>query len=75
MVQELRQELVLLAGREAADEIRSLYGGSVNSNNIGPFVDRPDIDGALVGGASLQAEEFVRIVEMTARLLENPTHS
>lgn len=72
IIGELRKELVTLAGDEAAAAVRVLYGGSVNSRNIGPFVDRPDIDGALVGGASLQADEFVRIVEMTARLLENP---
>ena len=66
----LREELVVLAGQDAGSEIRILYGGSVNSTNIGPFVDRPDIDGALVGGASLQADEFVRIIEMTARLQE-----
>ena len=72
IIGELRNELVALAGTDAASAIRILYGGSVNSRNIGPFVDRPDIDGALVGGASLQADEFVRIVEMTARLLENP---
>lgn len=72
IVGELREELVTLAGADAASAIRILYGGSVNSRNIGPFVDRPDIDGALVGGASLQDDEFVRIVEMTARLLENP---
>ncbi|MDA1296693.1 MAG: triose-phosphate isomerase [Chloroflexi bacterium] len=72
IIGELREELVALAGEKAAAGIRILYGGSVNSRNIGPFVDRPDIDGALVGGASLQADEFVRIVEMTARLLENP---
>lgn len=72
IIGELRQELVSLAGPDAAARIRILYGGSVNSNNIGPFVDRADIDGALVGGASLKSDEFVRIVEMTARLQENP---
>ncbi len=72
IIGELRQELAELAGSEAAQKIRILYGGSVNATNIGPFVDRPDIDGALVGGASLKSEDFVRIVEMTARLQENP---
>ncbi len=72
IIGELRSELVELAGQEAAEQIRILYGGSVNSNNIGPFVDRPDIDGALVGGASLQAAEFVSIVENTARVYGNP---
>ncbi len=70
IIGELREELELLAGDEAAAKIRILYGGSVKSTNIGPFVDQSDIDGALVGGASLQADEFVRIVEMTARLFE-----
>lgn len=68
IIGEIRQELESLAGTGAAEKIRILYGGSVNSNNIGPFVDRSDIDGALVGGASLKGDEFVRIVEMTARL-------
>lgn len=68
IIGEIRQELESLAGPVAAEQIRILYGGSVNSNNIGPFVDQRDIDGALVGGASLKADEFVRIIEMTARL-------
>ena len=50
MIGELRIELTELAGEDSASAIRILYGGSVNSRNIGPFVDRPDIDGALVGG-------------------------
>ncbi len=71
IIAELRAELSALAGNGAAAGIRILYGGSVNANNIGPFMDRPDIDGALVGGASLKADEFVNIVENTARLLES----
>lgn len=63
----LREELRSLAGAEA-ENIRILYGGSVNGQNIGPFMDRTDIDGALVGGASLKADEFLRIIEMTARI-------
>ena len=38
-----------------------LYGGSVKAENIGPIMDQPDIDGALVGGASLDPTEFVAI--------------
>jgi triosephosphate isomerase len=68
---ELRSELSGLASAEASAKIRILYGGSVNANNVGPFLDRPDIDGALVGGASLKADEFVNIVKNTARLLES----
>jgi len=46
----------------AADEIRVLYGGSVKPDNIAGLMKQPDIDGALVGGASLKAESFAEIV-------------
>ena len=42
----------------AADGVRILYGGSVKAANIAGIMTQPDVDGALVGGASLQAEEF-----------------
>jgi triosephosphate isomerase (TIM) len=44
-----------------ADRVRILYGGSVKSNNVAAIMAQPDVDGALVGGASLDAEEFTRI--------------
>jgi len=47
---------------DAADEIRIQYGGSVKAGNIAGFMAQPDIDGALVGGASLDPEEFALIV-------------
>jgi triosephosphate isomerase len=47
-----------------ADRVRILYGGSVKANNIAPIMDQPDIDGGLVGGASLDAEEFARICRL-----------
>jgi triosephosphate isomerase len=50
-------------GSPLADGIRILYGGSVKPANIGQLMDMPDIDGALVGGASLDAESFSRIVK------------
>jgi triosephosphate isomerase (TIM) len=52
----------------AADsaKLRILYGGSVTAANIAEFVRQPDIDGALVGGASLKAPEFINIVKQTA---------
>lgn len=66
---EMAQETVgfirhQLRGRfgEAADEARLLYGGSVKAANIDDLMSRPDIDGVLVGGASLDAQEFARIV-------------
>jgi triosephosphate isomerase (TIM) len=49
-------------GNQRGDEIRILYGGSVTADNIDSLVAQADIDGALVGGASLKAESFVRIV-------------
>lgn len=54
-----------LHGEVVADEIRIQYGGSVNADNIAEFVSQPDIDGALVGGASLDPAVFVRIVAKT----------
>ena len=47
---------------ECADSVRILYGGSVKPENIRELMDREDIDGALVGGASLEAESFAGIV-------------
>jgi triosephosphate isomerase len=44
-----------------ADRVRILYGGSVKANNVATIMAQPDVDGALVGGASIDAEEFVRI--------------
>jgi triosephosphate isomerase (TIM) len=49
-------------GHETADDVRILYGGSVTPDNIDSLITKPDIDGALVGGASLNAESFARIV-------------
>ena len=49
-------------GNEAAQEVRILYGGSVKPDNIADLMARPDIDGALVGGACLEAESFLRLV-------------
>jgi triosephosphate isomerase (TIM) len=49
-------------GHEKGDEIRILYGGSVTPENIDSLIAQPDIDGALVGGASLMADSFARIV-------------
>ena len=47
---------------EAADAVRVLYGGSVNSSNVAELLEQPDIDGALVGGASLNADEFSKLI-------------
>lgn len=58
----LRNEVLVLAGAEAAQSIRMQYGGSVKSSNIAEIMEQPDIDGVLVGGASLDPDEFARIV-------------
>jgi triosephosphate isomerase (TIM) len=54
-------------GRERAAEVRIIYGGSVNAENVDSLVSKPDIDGALVGGASLKADSFARIVRARTR--------
>ncbi len=51
-----------LQGAEAAEGVRIQYGGSVKSGNVVDIMAKPDVDGALVGGASLDAEEFAKIV-------------
>ncbi len=58
----IRQWLTHKFGAEAANALRLLYGGSVKPDNIADLMREADIDGALVGGASLEAESFARIV-------------
>ena len=53
-------------GAEAAEQVRIQYGGSVKGANIAELIACPDIDGALVGGASLDADEFARICKLGA---------
>ena len=60
----IRQLYADMYGDEAAQAMRILYGGSVTSDNIGEFMAHPDIDGALVGGASIKPD-FVEIVRKT----------
>jgi triosephosphate isomerase (TIM) len=56
------REVIRKLAPEAADSVRVLYGGSVNSGNVVELMDQPDIDGALVGGASLKADEFSKLI-------------
>ncbi len=58
-----------LFGEEISQGVRVLYGGSVNASNAGEFFRQAEIDGALVGGASLKAKSFVEIVEAAQRML------
>jgi triosephosphate isomerase len=62
----LRETLANKYGTEVADEVRVLYGGSVKSSNVADLVAEPDIDGALVGGASLDADEFAKLCALAA---------
>ena len=59
LVHELRHELY---DQATADAVRVLYGGSVNPGNAAGFLTQPEIDGALVGGASLDPETFSKLV-------------
>jgi triosephosphate isomerase len=62
----IRSLVVKLFGQACADAIRILYGGSVKSDNVKGLMAQPDIDGALVGGASLKADSFAAIVNFAA---------
>jgi triosephosphate isomerase len=61
----IRSTLVTLYEKTLADSVRILYGGSVKPENIDSLMAQPDVDGALVGGAALQAESFARIINFT----------
>jgi triosephosphate isomerase (TIM) len=63
----IRKPLAEMYGEQAAQAIRVLYGGSVTSANGAEFFGQPDIDGALVGGASLKVDEFVKITQAAAK--------
>ena len=66
MCAAIRRSVAEIAGGDAADSVRIQYGGSVKSSNIAELIARPDIDGALVGGASLDPDEFARICKLGA---------
>ena len=59
----IRKSLTGSYGKEISDEIRIQYGGSVTPETVDELMKMPDIDGALVGGASLVADKFARIVK------------
>ena len=63
---EVRMTLAQLYPGELADGVRVLYGGSVKSSNVEALMAQPDVDGALVGGASLDAEEFAALCRLAA---------
>ena len=63
---EIRGKLAELYSAELADGVRILYGGSVKSGNVAQIMAKEDVDGALVGGASLDPEEFAKIARYQA---------
>jgi triosephosphate isomerase len=62
----IRRTIAEVAGGATAEGVRIQYGGSVTPDNFASFIGQPEIDGALVGGASLKAESFVEIVRLAA---------
>jgi triosephosphate isomerase len=66
--QWIREVVANSAGPEAAEQLRIQYGGSVNEDNTESLIGCPDIDGALVGGASLDAAKFVGIIRAATRV-------
>ena len=62
----IRSELAELASIDVAATVRVLYGGSVNAKNVGEIVGQDDVDGALVGGASLDGEQFATLSAIAA---------
>ncbi len=59
----VRDEVRLIFSKEVSDVVRIQYGGSVKPDNIKEYMDEADIDGALIGGASLKVDSFLEIVE------------
>ncbi len=64
----IRQIISEKYGKRIAQDLRILYGGSVTADNAAEFISQPEIDGALVGGASLNANEFLSIIRQTAEI-------
>ena len=60
---EIRRVVASLYGQEAADGLTIQYGGSMNNANAAELLAKPDVDGGLIGGASLVAEKFTAIVD------------
>ena len=63
----IRETVRGLYGSDVADAIRIQYGGSVKPNNMADYMAQPEIDGALVGGASLKADDFTALVAAAAQ--------
>lgn len=64
----IRSKVAELIDEVTAEQLRILYGGSVTADNIAEFMEQPEIDGGLVGGASLKADQFIAIVQKTREI-------
>ena len=64
----IRHNIAKLYDEKTAGETRILYGGSVTAENIAEFIEQTEIDGSLVGGASLKADQFLSIVKQTSEI-------
>lgn len=62
----IREEIASLASQPIADSARILYGGSVTTDNFAEFMTQPEIDGGLIGGASLDPDSFIELVGIAA---------
>jgi triosephosphate isomerase len=60
----IRETLAAQYGQEVADNTTILYGGSCNPSNASTLFSQPDIDGGLIGGASLKSRDFVDIIKV-----------
>ncbi len=67
----IRQKIGSLYDNIVASNVRILYGGSANAENIAEFAGQPEIDGALVGGASLKSDKFISMVKLTSDIYNN----
>jgi len=67
----IRHSIVELYGEKTAQDMRILYGGSVTAANATEFINQLEIDGALVGGASLKANQFLSIVRQTSEIQDH----
>ncbi len=64
----IRDNISQLYDKDIAQGLRILYGGSVTADNATEFMQQPEVDGALVGGASLKADQFISIVRQTSKI-------
>ncbi|MFA5628975.1 MAG: triose-phosphate isomerase [Dehalococcoidales bacterium] len=71
IIGKIRNKVCSLFGQQVASEMRILYGGSANAENITELMGQEEIDGALVGGASLKSDQFISMVEQTSIVYKN----